>query len=205
MFLIWLAGQITARGIGNGIALILCRRDRASSCRDAIVATLELGRQGLLSAQSHRWASALLAVALIVLVVVQWRRRGGASRSHSAAGRRADVDGRAHLSFKLNGAGVIPALIASWVLALPLAPIALVRARRWPDSAVALQRTGAPLLPGLLRARDRVLRLPLHGVRARPGGGGRGRCSGYGGAIPQRRARARPPPTISTACCRASR
>ena len=68
---------------------------------------------------------ALLSVALVISSS-RWRRRGGWSRSRSPEPRRAP----AHLSFKLNGAGLIPALIASWVLALPLAAGRPVRARR---------------------------------------------------------------------------
>ena len=90
-----------------------------------IFATLELGRRGLLS--DHLiMGLALLSVALTALVVAMEKAR----RCEPVAfpyPRRAP----AQLSFKLNGAGIIPALIAAWVLALPLAAVALFA----PDAA----------------------------------------------------------------------
>ena len=125
LFVTWLAWQITARGVGNGIALILCL-GVVLQLPQGIVATLELGRQGLLSGNLIA-GLALLSVALIALVVVvEKARRLRAGRVPGSRGRAP-----AQLSFKLNGAGVIPALIAAWVLALPLAAVALFA----PDAA----------------------------------------------------------------------
>ncbi len=90
-----------------------------------IVAALELGRRDLLSGNFIA-GLALLSVALTALVVAMEKAR----RCEPVVfpdPRRAP--GR--LSFKLNGAGVMPALIAAWVLALPLVAVALFA----PDAA----------------------------------------------------------------------
>jgi len=124
LFVTWLAWQITARGVGNGIALILCL-GIVLQLPQGIVATLELGRQGLLSGNLVV-GLALLSVALIALVVVVEKARRCEPVTFSDPRRTP-----AQLSFKLNGAGIIPALIAAWVLALPLAAVALFA----PDAA----------------------------------------------------------------------
>ena len=124
LFVTWLAWQITARGVGNGIALILCL-GIVLQLPQGIVATLELGRQGLLSGNLIV-GLALLSVALIALVVVVEKARRCEPVTFSDPRRMP-----AQLSFKLNGAGIIPALIAAWVLVLPLAAVALFA----PDAA----------------------------------------------------------------------
>ena len=124
LFVTWLAWQITARGVGNGIALILCL-GVVLQLPQGIVATLELGRQGLLSGNLIV-GLALLSVALIALAVVVEKARRREPVAFPGAGRAP-----AQLSFKLNGAGVMPALIAAWVLALPLVAVALFA----PDAA----------------------------------------------------------------------
>ena len=124
LFVTWLAWQITARGVGNGVALILCL-GVVLQLPQGIVATLELGRQGLLSGNLVV-GLALLSVALIALVVVVEKARRCEPVTFSDPRRTP-----AQLSFKLNGAGIIPALIAAWVLVLPLAAVALFA----PDAA----------------------------------------------------------------------
>ena len=124
LFVTWLCWQISERGVGNGIALILCL-GIVAQLPQAIAATFELGRQGLLPGNLIV-GLALLSVALVVLVVTVEKARRCEPVAFSGPGRAP-----AQLSFKLNGAGVIPALIAAWVLALPLAAVALFA----PDAA----------------------------------------------------------------------
>lgn len=126
LFLTWLAGQITRRGIGNGIALILCAGIVAELPR-SILAAFELGRRGVLS-DSLIVMIALLAVVLVVLVTVMEKARRLEPVEFL---RRNAPPNRATLEFKLNGAGVVPALIATWLLTLPLAIIAFLA----PDAA----------------------------------------------------------------------
>jgi len=124
LFVTWLCWQISERGVGNGIALILCL-GIVAQLPQAIAATFELGRQGLLPGNLIV-GLALLSVVLVVLVVMVEKARRCELVAFSGPGRAP-----AQLSFKLNGAGVIPALIAAWVLALPLAAVALFA----PDAA----------------------------------------------------------------------
>jgi preprotein translocase subunit SecY len=113
--LVWLAGQITARGIGNGVTLILFA-GIVAGLPSALASTLELSRQGVLSNGS---IVALLgsAIALTALVVVVERARRRLL-VHTQAG---EVSSRWHLSFKLNSAGVMPTVFAGWILSLPMA------------------------------------------------------------------------------------
>jgi len=114
LVVVWLCNQITARGIGNGIALILCV-GFVTSLPGNVFGTLELGRQGHFS-MGFIAGLGLFSAALIALVV----RFEKARRLEPVAfASGADVR-TAFLSFKLNGAGVIPTVIASWVIAVLL-------------------------------------------------------------------------------------
>src|SRR5215510_6795929 len=115
MVLTWLAGQITARGIGNGVTLVLFA-GIVSELPSTIADTLELGRQGVLS-NGMILALLAFAVALTALVVVAERARRRVL-VHTQAG---EVSNRWHLSFKLNSAGIMPTVFAGWILALPMA------------------------------------------------------------------------------------
>jgi preprotein translocase subunit SecY len=120
MFLVWLSGQITARGIGNGLALIFFV-GVVAELPSAIAATLELGRQGAFSTNLILGVLAL-AVTLTGLIVFMElaRRRLPVEYPRRQVGMRT-IEGRSHLPVKLNAAGVIPAIVASWLLAQALA------------------------------------------------------------------------------------
>jgi len=115
MVLVWLAGQITARGIGNGVTLILFA-GIVAQLPAGIAGVLELGRQGVFS---NGMILALFGwtVALTALVVVAERARRRVLL-HTQAG---EVSNRWQLSFKLNSAGIMPTIFAGWILALPMA------------------------------------------------------------------------------------
>jgi len=135
MVLTWLAGQITARGLGNGVALILFA-GIVVELPAGIAGTLELGRQGVLSSGNIlallAWTIALTA---LIVVVERARRR---LLVHSQAG---EVSNRWHLPFKLNSAGVMPAVFASLILSLPMA-ITIAIAPQWSGGPF---RYGGPL------------------------------------------------------------
>jgi preprotein translocase subunit SecY len=117
VFLTWLCGQITRRGIGNGVALILFL-GIVLELPSAIAGTLELGRRGALSTDLILGV-AVLAVALTGFIVWMERaqRRLLISYPSHQVGTRL-IEGTAHLPIKLNCAGVIPSLLASWLLLL---------------------------------------------------------------------------------------
>jgi len=114
VFLVWLCGQITLRGIGNGIALIFCA-DVVVELPQTIAGTLELGRQGLLSSNLIM-GTAILAVALVGVATFMEKARRNVPVAFSG---RTGAGNESSLSFKLNGAGWMPALIASWLLLVP--------------------------------------------------------------------------------------
>jgi len=118
VFLIWLSEQITLRGVGSGIALILAL-GIVAELPNAIAGALELGRQGLLSFNAML-ALVLLAVALTALIVVMElaRRRLPLEFPARQIGART-IAGRSQLSFKLNSGGIMSAIIASWLLLVP--------------------------------------------------------------------------------------
>jgi preprotein translocase subunit SecY len=114
--LAWLAGQITARGIGNGVTLILFA-GIVAELPVVLFSIFELGRQGVLS-NGMILALLAFAIALTALVVVaeRARRRVLVGNSQGAAGQP-----QWHLQFKLNSAGIMPTVLAGWILFLPMA------------------------------------------------------------------------------------
>lgn len=119
ILLVWLGEQITARGIGNGISLIIMSGIIAE-LPSAIAGTLELGRQGALST-GLIIAVLVMAVAVIAFIVFMER----AQRRLLIQYPRRQVDSRAfeskssHLPLKLNTSGVIPPIFASSLILLP--------------------------------------------------------------------------------------
>jgi preprotein translocase subunit SecY len=130
----WLGEQITARGIGNGIALILCV-GLVTQLPAAIFGTLELGRQGHFS---MGFLAGLVLFALALTASVVRFEKARRLEPVEFAGRANVPAASALLSFKLNGAGVIPTAMASWVVA-----VALVLA-----SWLGAQEIGRMLSPG---------------------------------------------------------
>jgi preprotein translocase subunit SecY len=124
IFLVWLSGQITARGVGNGLALIFFM-GVVLELPGAIAGMLDLGRQGVLSG-GLILGVLVLAVALTGLIVFmeRARRQFPVEYARRQVGMRM-IEGRSHLSVKLNAAGVIPAVVASWLLAQLLAILSL--------------------------------------------------------------------------------
>ncbi|KAA2211697.1 preprotein translocase subunit SecY [Teichococcus oryzae] len=119
MFLMWLGEQITARGIGNGISLIIFA-GIVANVPSALAATLELGRTGALSTV-FIIAFLVIALAVIAFVVFMERaqRRIPIQYPKRQVGNRMYGGENTHLPLKLNTAGVIPPIFASSLLLLP--------------------------------------------------------------------------------------
>jgi preprotein translocase subunit SecY len=119
MFLMWLGEQITARGIGNGISLIIFA-GIVAGLPSAISGTLELGRTGALST-GLILAIIILAIVLIAVIVFFERaqRRLLIQYPKRQVGNRMFQGDTSHLPLKLNTAGVIPPIFASSLLLLP--------------------------------------------------------------------------------------
>ena len=119
MFLMWLGEQITSRGIGNGISLIILS-GIVAQLPSAIAGTLELGRQGALST-GLILAVIVMAVGVIAFIVFMERaqRRLLIQYPKRQVGNRMFEGQSSHLPLKLNTSGVIPPIFASSLLLLP--------------------------------------------------------------------------------------
>jgi len=119
MFLMWLGEQITARGIGNGISLIIMA-GIVAELPSALANTLELGRQGALST-ALILVILVMAVAVIAIIVFMERaqRRLLIQYPKRQVGNKMFEGQSSHLPLKLNTSGVIPPIFASSLLLLP--------------------------------------------------------------------------------------
>jgi len=119
MFLMWLGEQVTARGIGNGISLIIFAGIVAELPR-AIAGTFELGRTGALSTTFIILLLAL-AIALIYFIVFMERaqRRLVVQYPKRTVGNKQFQGENSYLPLKLNTAGVLPPIFASSLLLFP--------------------------------------------------------------------------------------
>ncbi|MGE3148733.1 MAG: preprotein translocase subunit SecY [Pseudorhodoplanes sp.] len=119
MFLMWLGEQITARGIGNGISLIIMA-GIVAELPGALVNMFELGRQGALST-GLILLILVMAVAVIAFIVFMERaqRRLLIQYPKRQVGNRMFEGQSSHLPLKLNTSGVIPPIFASSLLLLP--------------------------------------------------------------------------------------
>ena len=119
MFLMWLGEQITERGIGNGISMIILA-SIISGLPSAIGGTLELANTGEIS-------SALVLILLILIVAVttfvvyveRGQRRIPVNYAKRQQGRRMMQGQSTHLPFKINMSGVIPPIFASSIILFP--------------------------------------------------------------------------------------
>lgn len=118
-FLMWLGEQITTRGVGNGISLIIAAGIIAN-LPGAITTTLQLGRTGELSA-SFILFIILMVFALIAFIVFieKAQRRLIVQYPKRQVGNKIYGGQSSHLPLKINTAGVIPVIFASSILLLP--------------------------------------------------------------------------------------
>jgi len=119
MFLMWLGEQITSRGIGNGISLIIFA-GIAAGLPTALAGTLELGRTGALPT-ALILTVIVVAIGVIALIVFVERaqRRLLIQYPKRQVGNRMFQGDTSHLPLKLNTSGVIPPIFASSLLLLP--------------------------------------------------------------------------------------
>jgi len=120
VFLMWLGEQITQRGIGNGISLIIFS-GIVANLPSALAQTLELGRTGQISAALIIFFL-LMAIGVIAFIVFMERaqRRILVQYPKRQVGNKMFGGESSHLPLKLNTAGVIPPIFASSLLLLPI-------------------------------------------------------------------------------------
>jgi preprotein translocase subunit SecY len=119
MFLMWLGEQITARGVGNGISLIIFA-GIVANLPNALASLLELGRTGALS-PVFILVFIVLAVAVIAFIVFMERaqRRIVVQYPKRQVGQRMFGGDSTHMPLKINTSGVIPPIFASSLLLIP--------------------------------------------------------------------------------------
>ena len=148
MFLMWLGEQITERGIGNGISIIIFA-GIVSGLPAAIGGTLELARTGELSTFIVIILFFMaVAVTAFVIFVERGQRRITVNYAKRQQGRKMYAAQTSHLPLKLNMAGVIPPIFASSIILFPTTLGDLVsnsEGLSWLQSVVATLQPGQPL------------------------------------------------------------
>ena len=150
VFLMWLGEQITARGVGNGISLIIFAGIVAELPR-ALVGTLELGRTGGLAV----WVIFTLFIMVVVVIffivfMERAQRRLLIQYPKRQVGNQVSQAESSHLPLKLNTAGVIPPIFASSLLLMPLTIASFAGAGQpdasgWITTVTSLLGRGQPL------------------------------------------------------------
>ena len=142
MLIVWLGEQITARGIGNGISLIIFIGIMAEMPR-AVFSEAELVLSG---ERSIPMLAAILALVLAVIVFIvfvdQGTRRIPLQSPKRVVGRKVMGGSSSFLPFKVNTAGVMPVIFASAILFVPM------QIATWMPNWSAAQTFGAAFLPG---------------------------------------------------------
>lgn len=120
IFLMWLGEQITSRGIGNGISLIIFAGIVAELPR-ALAGTLELGRTGAISSAVILLLFAMaIGVVMFIIFMERAQRRIVVQYPKRQVGMKMMGGETSHLPLKLNTSGVIPPIFASSLLLMPL-------------------------------------------------------------------------------------
>ncbi|AOH35071.2 preprotein translocase subunit SecY [Luteimonas sp. JM171] len=145
MFLVWLGEQVTERGIGNGVSLIIFA-GIVAGLPSAIFTTLEQARNGDMSPIAVIMIAVIvLAFTFFVVFVERGQRRITVNYARRQGGRNAYQNQTSFLPLKLNMAGVIPAIFASSIIMFP------ATVSTWfgqAGSALWLQRAAQALSPG---------------------------------------------------------
>ena len=145
MFIMWLGEQITERGIGNGMSLIIFAGIVVNFPR-AVIATfaqLQTGQIGLLT-------MAILVVLMVgviaaIIYVERGHRRITVQYAKRVVGRRQYGGSSTHIPLKVNTGGVIPVIFASSILSFPAMLSGMFAPGGWPDAAVRQIAYGMPL------------------------------------------------------------
>ncbi len=147
VFLMWLGEQITARGVGNGISLIIFS-GIVAALPSALVGTLELGRTGAI-------ATGVILLLLVLSVVVigfivfmeRAQRRILVQYPKRQRGNKTYGGQNSHLPLKLNTAGVIPPIFASSLLLMPatVAGLSAGTGPEWLQTVTSMVGHGTPL------------------------------------------------------------
>ena len=147
VFLMWLGEQITARGVGNGISLIIMA-GIVAELPSALASVLELGRTGALAPLFIVFLI-IMSVVVIAFIVFMERaqRRLVVQYPKRQVGNRMFGGESSHLPLKLNTAGVIPPIFATSLLLLPVTALSFSAGSgpSWLTDITAALGRGQPL------------------------------------------------------------
>ncbi len=155
MFLMWLGEQITERGLGNGISILIFA-GIAAGLPSAIGGLLELVRTGAMNI-----LVSLLIIALVILVtyfvvfVERGQRKILVNYARRQVGNKVYGGQSSHLPLKLNMAGVIPPIFASSIILLPATLVSWVStgdSTRWLRDLASALSPGQPIYVALYAA-----------------------------------------------------
>lgn len=138
-FIMWLGEQITERGIGNGISLIIFS-GIVARLPNAVASTYELFRVGQLSIFTILFLIVLMVLVIAAIIFVETsQRRLPVQYAKRIVGRKVYGGQSTHLPLKLNTSGVIPPIFASSILMFPLTiasflPKSLLESYPWVQS-----------------------------------------------------------------------
>ena len=147
IFLMWLGEQITQRGVGNGISLIIFAGIIAE-LPAALAQTMEMGRTGALPTIAIIGILLLAVIVITAIVFVERsQRRIVVQYPKRQQGNKMFGGESSHLPLKLNTSGVIPPIFASSMLLLPFSIISFSGGRgpEWLTTASAMIGPGQPL------------------------------------------------------------
>ncbi|MGE0824244.1 MAG: preprotein translocase subunit SecY [Candidatus Binatia bacterium] len=141
-FIMWLGEQITERGIGNGISLIIFA-GIVASIPSALTATVEFVREGELGILVVALILVLMVVVVAAVIIMErGHRRIPVQYAKRMVGRRVYGGQSSHLPLKVNTAGVIPPIFASSVLVFP-ATIAGFANNTWAETVANALNPGS--------------------------------------------------------------
>ncbi len=148
MFLMWLGEQMTERGIGNGISLLIFA-GIVAGLPNAVAHTLSMSSNGELSTIKLVMVMALvLAVTAFVVFMERAQRRITVNYARRSGGQRSYMNQTSHLPLKINMAGVIPPIFANSILMFPAMAATWGNAShqaRWLQDVVQALTPGEPL------------------------------------------------------------
>ncbi|WP_302173562.1 preprotein translocase subunit SecY [uncultured Hydrogenophaga sp.] len=155
MFLMWLGEQITERGLGNGISILIFA-GIAAGLPSAIGGLLELVRTGAMSILASLFIIALVVlVTYFVVFVERGQRKILVNYARRQVGNKVYGGQSSHLPLKLNMAGVIPPIFASSIILLPTTIVSWVStgdSTRWLRDIASALSPGQPIYVALYAA-----------------------------------------------------
>jgi preprotein translocase subunit SecY len=144
-FIMWLGEQITERGIGNGMSLIIFA-GIVVGLPSAVITTLDQLRTGQMG--PLRLAVLLVMMVLVIAAIVfieRGHRRVTVQYAKRVVGRRMYGGSSTHIPLKVNTGGVIPVIFASSLLAFPATFAGMFEPGGWSDAAIQQFSYGMPL------------------------------------------------------------